>query len=83
MFIEFVFGFKNEQNIPSAYPDLNAASWNVPMQLGGGYHYMQFDGKFINNIDEAQRILNNTSDQTTEQAANTIISNINQYNNLY
>ena len=40
--------------------------------------------KFLNNnIDEAQRILNNTTDQTTEQAANTIISNINQYNNLF
>jgi len=36
-----------------------------------------------NNIDEAQRILDNTSDQSTEQAANTIISNINQYNNFF
>ena len=24
------------------------------MMLGGGYHYMQFDGKFINTNDEAQ-----------------------------
>ena len=24
------------------------------MQLGGGYHYMQFDGKFINNMEETQ-----------------------------
>ncbi len=52
--VSFIFGFKNEQNISSAYPDLNAASWNVPMQLGGGYHYMQFDGKFINNMEETQ-----------------------------
>ena len=36
-----------------------------------------------NNIDEAQRILDNTENQTREQAANTIISNINQYNNIF
>ena len=52
--VSFLFGLRNEENIANAYPDLNAASWNVPMMLGGGYHYMQFDGKFINNIDETQ-----------------------------
>ena len=52
--VSFLFGLRNEKNIPSAYPDLNAASWNVPMMLGGGYHYMQFDGKFINTSDEVQ-----------------------------
>ena len=39
------------QNTDGAYPDLNSASWNVPPMLGGGYHYMQLDGKFINNIE--------------------------------
>ena len=52
--VSFLFGLRNEKNIPSAYLDLNTVSWNVPMMLGGGYHYMQFDGKFINNIDETQ-----------------------------
>ncbi|MEP1488932.1 MAG: MbnP family protein [Algibacter sp.] len=52
--VTFTFGFNNEDNIDGAYNDLNAASWNVPTMLGGGYHYMQFDGKFINSINEAQ-----------------------------
>jgi hypothetical protein len=43
-----VFGFSNEDNEDGAYPDLNSASWNVPAMLGGGYHYMQLDGKYIN-----------------------------------
>ena len=50
----FTFGFKNEKNIDAAYTDLNSASWGVPAMLGGGYHYMQFDGKFINNISAEQ-----------------------------
>jgi hypothetical protein len=52
--VSFIFGFVNEKNTDGAYEDLNAASWNVPAMLGGGYHYMQLDGKFINSNDESQ-----------------------------
>jgi hypothetical protein len=52
--ISFVFGLINEKNTDGAYNDLNAASWNVPAMLGGGYHYMQLDGKFINANNAAQ-----------------------------
>lgn len=52
--VTFTFGFNNNDNIDGAYLDLNSTSWNVPNMLGGGYHYMQFDGKFINNINEQQ-----------------------------
>ena len=48
--VSFIFGFTNSANADGAYPDLNSASWNVPAMLGGGYHYMQLDGKFINNF---------------------------------
>ncbi len=41
------FGFSVDNNTDGLYPDLNTASWNVPMQLGGGYHFMQLDGKFL------------------------------------
>lgn len=51
--VSFTFGFNNEDNSGN-YEDLNSASWFVPTMLGGGYHYMQFDGKFINNADEEQ-----------------------------
>lgn len=50
--VSFLFGFDNEDNISGAYPDLNSASWNVPEMLGGGYHFMQLEGKFINDQSE-------------------------------
>ena len=46
--LNFRFGFADEDNVDGAYPDLNTASWNVPSMLGGGYHYLQFDGKYVN-----------------------------------
>ncbi|NMH86937.1 MbnP family protein [Flavivirga algicola] len=48
--VSFTFGFNNDDNYNNNYPDLNAASWSVPAMLGGGYHYMQLEGRFINNI---------------------------------
>lgn len=51
--ISFTFGFDNSDNGEN-YLDLNSASFNVPNVLGGGYHYMQFDGKYLDtNNDEA------------------------------
>ncbi|MGJ8665532.1 MAG: MbnP family protein [Patiriisocius sp.] len=44
------FGFTEEKNTTNAYNDLNAASWNVPEPMGGGYHYMQLEGQYINDI---------------------------------
>lgn len=44
--VAFTFGFDNEDNAQN-YLDLNSASFNVPDMLGGGYHYMQFDGKYL------------------------------------
>lgn len=48
------FGLSADYNIDDAYPDLNTASFNVPDVLGGGYHYMQFDGNFLdaNNVSQ-------------------------------
>lgn len=43
------FGFTEAENTSNAYTDLNSASWNVPDPMGGGYHYQQLDGKFIND----------------------------------
>ncbi len=52
--VSFTFGFDNNDNIDGIYSDLNSASWNVPIMLGGGYHFMQLDGKFINNSSNVQ-----------------------------
>lgn len=53
--LSFRFGFSEENNIDGAYPDLNTAGFNVPGEnstpnLGGGYHYMQFDGNYVDNL---------------------------------
>ena len=50
--IGFNYGFDAEDNVDGAYTDLNAASWSSPMMLGGGYHQMKFEGRFVDgNMD--------------------------------
>ena len=46
--VSFTFGFDDEDNDQN-YQDLNSADggWNVPVILGGGYHYMRMEGKYI------------------------------------
>jgi hypothetical protein len=44
--LKFIWGFNEPDNIDGAYPDLNSASWNWPAPLGGGYHFLQLDGKY-------------------------------------
>ncbi|MDP5081103.1 MAG: hypothetical protein NWP87_00495 [Winogradskyella sp.] len=51
--VSFTFGLDNEDNSGN-YNDLNSESFNVPDILGGGYHYMQLDGKFMNSDDVEQ-----------------------------
>lgn len=48
--VSFRFGFNDEDNAGN-YPDLNSADggWNVPLMLGGGYHYMRMEGKFTSS----------------------------------
>jgi len=47
--IGFTYGFDEEDNTDGAYTDLNAANWNSPMMLGGGYHQLQFEGRYIDS----------------------------------
>ncbi|AOW21346.1 MbnP family protein [Urechidicola croceus] len=51
--ISFTFGFDQEDNIDGQYADLNSTSWNWPEMLGGGYHFMQFEGKYDDNGNES------------------------------
>ena len=48
--LSFVYGFNQADNIDGAYADLNTASWNWPEMLGGGYHFLQFEGMYDVNI---------------------------------
>ena len=50
--ISFVFGLDEAQNVTGYFvnpPETNMA-WPVP--IGGGYHYMQINGKWLNTNDE-------------------------------
>ena len=51
--LSFRFGFSGEDNTDGTYQDLNSVSFSVPGVLGGGYHFMQFDGKYTDNNNEA------------------------------
>lgn len=43
--LSFTFGFDSTDNAGN-YTDLNSENWNWPSMLGGGYHFMQFEGKY-------------------------------------
>ena len=45
--LSMTFGFNEEDNNEN-YLDLNTTLWNVPTMQGGGYHFMQLEGKFLN-----------------------------------
>jgi uncharacterized lipoprotein YehR (DUF1307 family) len=49
--ISYTFGFDENSNISGNYPVLNAANWNWPDQFGGGYHFMQLEGQFIDSTN--------------------------------
>lgn len=47
--VTFRFGFSEEDNTTGAYPDLTSTNFDVGEALGGGYHYMQMNGIYINS----------------------------------
>jgi hypothetical protein len=51
--ISFTFGFDEANNIDGFYADLNSASWNWPEMLGGGYHFMQVEGMYVDGLVES------------------------------
>lgn len=55
--IEMVFGLTPENNVSFSHPDLNVISWNWPDMMGGGYHFMQLEGDFIDNNSDTSMYL--------------------------
>ncbi|MFK5981820.1 MAG: hypothetical protein QM499_02810 [Flavobacteriaceae bacterium] len=52
--LTFVYGFDQHDNISNEYLDLNSASWNWPTMLGGGYHFMQMEGNWVDSNGDSQ-----------------------------
>lgn len=48
----FIIGFNQEDNISGLYADLNAENWGWPESLGGGYHHLQLEGRYINSVND-------------------------------
>jgi hypothetical protein len=72
--MSFTFGFDRMDNLEN-YPDLNQENFAWPMMLGGGYHFMQLEGKYDDNGSEkdfathmgtARRIYTNPSTNKTD-----------------
>ncbi|PKP26086.1 MAG: hypothetical protein CVU03_05275 [Bacteroidetes bacterium HGW-Bacteroidetes-2] len=60
--LSFIYGFNQEDNINGAYPILNSASWNWPEMLGGGYHFMQYEGSYdVNTVPKPYNLHNGTA----------------------
>tara|TARA_R110000850_G_scaffold271031_2_gene404664 strand:+ start:60542 stop:61291 length:750 start_codon:yes stop_codon:yes gene_type:complete len=64
--LSFIYGFKEEDNVDGAYPDLNAVSWNWPAMLGGGYHFLQMDGNYNVNTEPAPFNFHNGTARVSE-----------------
>jgi len=52
--ISFIYGFNEQDNISGAYLDLNLANWGWPDMMGGGYHFLQMEGKYKDTNGDPQ-----------------------------
>lgn len=43
----FNYGFDVVDNVSGAYADLNALSWAWPDMIGGGYHQLKMEGRYV------------------------------------
>jgi hypothetical protein len=50
--ISFVMGLPPALNVTGAFPDGSEALMEWPEMMGGGYHYMKFEGRYINDASE-------------------------------
>lgn len=78
--IGFTWGFDEADNSSGTYADLNSASWSWPAMIGGGYHFMKFEGKFIEtNTDTTSFALHNgTASNSGTHEANHFYVKLNQ-----
>lgn len=49
--VSFVFGIADDQNISYRFPNHPENNMSWPGNIGGGYHYMKINGRWINDRD--------------------------------
>jgi hypothetical protein len=54
--VSFVFGLDENDNKSNRFVNPPESNFFWPEVLGGGYHYMQINGKFLNNNSETQNM---------------------------
>jgi len=54
--ISFVFGLNEKDNQSNRFVNPPECNFSWPDHLGGGYHYMQLNGKFLNDAEEMQNL---------------------------
>jgi hypothetical protein len=54
--LSFVFGLDENNNKSNRFVNPPECNFSWPEYLGGGYHYMQINGKFLNNKGELQNM---------------------------
>lgn len=52
--ISFRFGLLDEKNLGVSYPNLISSNFNISDDVNDGYHYMQFEGEFIDSLGVRQ-----------------------------
>jgi len=50
--VGFNFGFDATDNVSGVYSDLNLLSWGWPDGIGGGYHQLKMEGRYINTVGD-------------------------------
>ena len=54
--VSFVFGLDQNDNISNRFVNPPESNFSWPNHLGGGYHYMQINGKFLNKEEKIQNL---------------------------
>jgi hypothetical protein len=78
-YISFVFGLDENDNRSHRFVNSPECNFSWPENLGGGYHYMQINGKFLNNKEELQNMNIHTGIGQTRDENNVIKQFVHNY----
>jgi hypothetical protein len=71
--VSFVFGLDEKDNQSNRFVNPPECNFSWPDNLGGGYHYMQINGKFLNKENQIQNMNIHTGIGTTYNENNEIV----------